>query len=81
MRTLLDADRASILLIGEDGRVHFVAWRGLSERYRAAVDGHSPWGPNDADAQPVVIPDVEASDLEPKLKAPMLEEGLRALAF
>ncbi|MCZ7651790.1 MAG: PAS domain S-box protein [Thermoanaerobaculia bacterium] len=81
IRTLLDADRASILLFGEDGRVHFVAWRGLSERYRTAVDGHSPWGPGDADAQPVLVRDVEASDLGPELRAPILEEGHRALAF
>jgi PAS domain S-box-containing protein len=81
MRTLLDADRASILLFGEDARVHFVAWRGLSERYRTAVDGHSPWGPDDAEAQPRLVPDVEASDLEPALREPILEEGHRALAF
>ena len=27
----------------EAGAMRFVAWRGLSDRYRAAVDGHSPW--------------------------------------
>src|SRR3954451_9463481 len=35
-------DRASILLADEKQIMRFVAWRGLSKRYRKAVEGHSP---------------------------------------
>ena len=43
--TTLRADRASILLFDEQGVMQFQAWRGLSETYRRAVTGHSPWKP------------------------------------
>ena len=34
-----DIDRASLLLFHSTGKMRFVAWTGLSEEYRAAVDG------------------------------------------
>src|SRR5690242_6298555 len=37
----LGCSRASILLFDEAGVMRFVASRGLSEGYRAAVEGHS----------------------------------------
>src|SRR3954466_4227907 len=39
----LGADRASVLLFDEGGRMRFKAYAGLSDRYRERVDGHSPW--------------------------------------
>lgn len=39
------ADRASLLLFDEDGIMRFKAWRSLSDGYRKAVEGHSPWTP------------------------------------
>jgi GAF domain-containing protein len=48
----LGCPRASILRFDADGVMRFVAWRGLSETYRAAVDGHSPWRQGDRNAQP-----------------------------
>jgi PAS domain S-box-containing protein len=41
----LPCERASILLFDQAGVMRFVAWRGLSDAYRRAVDGHSPWTP------------------------------------
>jgi hypothetical protein len=70
-----------VLLFDADGAMRFVAWDGLSERYRAAVEGHSPWAANDENAQPILMAD-PAQD--PSLKAflPILrEEGIAALAF
>jgi PAS domain S-box-containing protein len=81
MCTLLEADYAAILLFGEDDRAHFVAWRGLSDEYRAAADGHSPWPPTEAGAQPVVVSDVGDCDLEPALCAQIVRQGIRSLAF
>jgi PAS domain S-box-containing protein len=81
---LLDAThahRASLLLFDADGVMRFKSWRGLSDGYRAAVEGHSPWKQDTRDAQPVTVPDVET---DPRLGAllPVLsDEGIRALAF
>ena len=49
----LGCDRASILLFDETGIMKFVAWRGLSEQYRRAVEGHSPWTRDTKDPQPI----------------------------
>jgi PAS domain S-box-containing protein len=77
----LRVERASILLFDDDRVMRFKAWRSLSPAYRKAVEGHTPWSPETADAEPIVVPDVLA---DPELKAylPTFEaEGIRALAF
>ncbi|HXU07120.1 MAG TPA: GAF domain-containing protein, partial [Polyangia bacterium] len=40
---ILEVTRSSILLRDNRGVMRFAAWKGLSEDYRRAVDGHSPW--------------------------------------
>jgi two-component sensor histidine kinase len=77
----LGCDRASILIFDKVGVMRFVAWRGLSDHYRHAVDGHSPWKPGDRDAAPILIPDVGESDFSTSLKEVVAGEGIRALAF
>ena len=74
------ADRASVLLLDEAGTMRFVAWRGLSDVYRAAVEGHSPWTRDSVDPAPILIGDVAASDLG-ALRPAILQEGIAALAF
>jgi PAS domain S-box-containing protein len=62
--------------------MRFVAWRGLSEHYRAAVDGHSPWKAEDKEAVPISINNVELmADITPELKTAVNREGIAALAF
>ena len=39
----LQCERASILLFDDQKVMRFVAWRGLSDEYRQATEGHSPW--------------------------------------
>ena len=39
----LNVERASLLVFDASGTMRFVAWSGLSDAYRTAVDGHSPW--------------------------------------
>ncbi len=77
----LGCSRASILLFDETGKMGFVAWRGLSQGYRDAVAGHSPWRPGDRDAQPVCIAETDTADLPPELKAVLRREHIEALAF
>ncbi len=54
----LKADRVSILLFGADGLMHFKAWRNLSDTYRKAADGHSPWAQDAVDPQPLLVDDI-----------------------
>jgi PAS domain S-box-containing protein len=39
----LHCRRASIQRFDSDGVMRFAAWRGLSDNYRMAIEGHSPW--------------------------------------
>lgn len=81
MLSLLSADRASVLLFGEDRRMHFVASRELSDTYKAAADGHSPWPYGTSDAEPIFIDDIETNadmaDFRPVARA----EGVRGFGF
>ena len=75
------ADRASVLLADGEGVLRFRAWRGLSDRYRAATEGHSPWPPDAEDPLPVLVEDIAGADFEPALERVVRKEGIRALAF
>ncbi len=77
----LDCQRASILLFDDSDSMRFVASRWLSEEYRRAVDGHSPWTRSTNHPQPICYDDVEASDLPDELKRTVLKEGIQALTF
>ncbi len=81
LMTALPLTRAAILGWGEDGRMHFRAWRGLSEGYRLAVDGHSPWSPDATDPQPILMMDPEREPLEPAIRQALRAEGIHGLAF
>jgi PAS domain S-box-containing protein len=77
----LGIDRASILLFDPDGVMRFKAWRGLSDSYRRATEGHTPWSPDTKNPQPVLVPDVDADPGLATLHAVIRGEGIRALAF
>ena len=77
----LHCRRASILRFDDGGVMRFVAWRGLSDSYRSAVDGHSPWTSTDANPEPVCIADVDRAKLPEALKAVVQQENIRALCF
>jgi len=77
----LGCERASILLFDDASTMRFVAWRGLSDGYRRAVEGHSPWVRDAKDPEPIGISDVETSELDASLKAIIKAEGIAAVAF
>ncbi len=77
----LGVERASILLYDANGTMRFRAWRGLSDTYRAAVDGHSPWSADTIEPQPIVVADSEADPAMEKYRPIFRAEGIRALAF
>lgn len=78
---LLGCKRASILRFDASGVIRFVAWRGLSETYRRAVDGHTPWKQGEQDPDPIYISDIDKTNESESLKATIRAEGIRALAF
>jgi PAS domain S-box-containing protein len=77
----LGCHRASILLFDKENMMRFIAWRGLSESYRKAVEGHSPWKADAKSPKPVCINDVDIADIPKPLKSAIRSEGIRAVAF
>ncbi len=61
--------------------MRFVAWRGLSDFYRKATDGHSPWTPDIKNPEPICMDELDTADLSDSLKAVIQSEGIGALAF
>ena len=79
--SVLNADRASILLFDEDGVMRFQASRGLSERYQHAVEGHSPWSREAVNPPPICVPDVAEAPSMEAYRDIFRAEGIRALVF
>jgi len=81
LEAALGANRAAVLILDGDGVMRFRASRNLSEAYRRAVEGHSPWQRDAAAPQPVLVADV---DTDPSMQ-PFLplfrQEGIASLAF
>lgn len=77
----LDADRASVLLFDDEGVMRFRGSKGLSEDYRRAVDGHSPWKPEDVEAEPIAVTDASVDPAMSDVRDVILGEGIRGLAF
>ncbi len=61
--------------------MRFIAWRGLSDVYRRAVEGHSPWARDAKEPQPICVENVDEADLPETLKATVKAEGIGACAF
>src|SRR5262249_11564959 len=77
----LQCDRASILLYDETNVMRFVSWRGLSDSYRAATEGHSPWKPDTVNPTPICMNDLSSAELDEHLMRTIQSEGIGALAF
>jgi PAS domain S-box-containing protein len=81
LQRALGAGRASILAYDDAGVMRFRAWRGLSEVYRSAVEGHSPWSRDVQAPEPIVVPDVDADPEYAPLLTVFRAEGIRGLVF
>jgi PAS domain S-box-containing protein len=77
----LQCERASVLLFDDRDVMRFVAWRGLSDSYRKATDGHSPWKIDAKDPEPICMDDVRTAELDESLREVILNEGIGSLAF
>ncbi|HEX5068610.1 MAG TPA: GAF domain-containing protein [Vicinamibacterales bacterium] len=81
IHSALGADRSSILIADAHGVMRFRAWRNLSDPYRRAVDGHSPWPRDAVDPQPVLVSDIQTNEAFAAYRDVFAREGLGALAF
>jgi len=81
LQSSLRVERASILLFDENDFCGFVAWRGLSDAYRAAVNGHTPWRPDTLKPEPICVGDVFAEASLANYESVFRAENIRALAF
>ena len=77
----LQCNRASILLYDDTDVMRFVAWRGLSDAYRNATSGHSPWKPDAIDPKSICMDDIRTAELDESLRAFIQGEGIGSLAF
>jgi PAS domain S-box-containing protein len=77
----LDSPVASILLFDAHGVLRFKRWRGLSDAYRQAAEGHSPWGSAPASAEPVVLSEGAEDPALALLLAATRDEGVATAAF
>jgi PAS domain S-box-containing protein len=77
----MNADRASILTFDATGTMRFVAWRRLSDRYRQAMDGHSPWSRETKNPAAILVENVSSDPSMAALRNEIVREGIRALAF
>ncbi|MDB5034211.1 MAG: domain S-box [Chlorobi bacterium] len=77
----LSIDRVAILLFDSLGVMRFRGSHGLSEKYRNAVEGHSPWTRDQADPEPIRIADVAADATLGTLRDVVMAEGIGSLAF
>jgi len=68
-------------LFDSENVMRFVAWRGLSDGYRRAVEGHSPWTRGTEKPDPIYVNDVAVAYLEDALKRTVQSEGIGALGF
>jgi PAS domain S-box-containing protein len=77
----IGADRAAVLLLDDAGAMQFRAWRGLSDAYRVATEGQTPWPENAADPEPLLIADTSVDEALPaELARVVRDEGIAALA-
>jgi signal transduction histidine kinase/CheY-like chemotaxis protein len=80
-RAAAAVDRAAVLLFDDHGVMRFRAWRGLSDEYRRAVEGHTPWKPGEPAPAPVVVPDVTTDAALIGFQPLFARENIKALAF
>lgn len=81
LESALGAKRSAILAYDAKGVMRFKAWRGLSNVYRATVEGHSPWAPDVVEPRPIVVADVQEDPSLAPFLATFRQEGIRALGF
>lgn len=77
----LAVDRAAILLLDEHKVSRFKASRGLSDKYRWAVEGHFPWALDELTPSPILVEDARTHPMVSAYQDLLRGEGIHSLAF
>lgn len=77
----LHLKRAAVLVFDQDHVMRFVASSGLSDSYRQAVEGHSPWSSDNRAPQPVLVSDVRSAPEFASFLPLFEQEQIAAVAF
>jgi signal transduction histidine kinase len=77
----LGTPRSAILTFDEQGVMRFRAFRGLSEHYRASVEGHSPWPRTARAPEPILVRNVEGDAALAQYESLFRAEDIAALGF
>jgi len=77
----LAVDRAAILLLDEHKVPRFKAWRGLSDKYRWAAEGHFPWAVDESTPSPILIEEARTHPLVSAYHDLLRDEDIHSLAF
>jgi PAS domain S-box-containing protein len=80
IQSLLNVDRAAILLIDEHGVMRFKAWRGLSDNYVWLVEARTSRKKDPSDLCYILVSNIDESNMHPQLQAVNHGEGIHALA-
>jgi two-component system phosphate regulon sensor histidine kinase PhoR len=81
LRAGIGVGRASLLLPDEHGVLRFLAWCGLSDSCRLAVEGLSPWRSDTGMPRPIVVPDVELDGVLQPFREALAGDGIGSLAL
>jgi len=81
VRQAAGIERVALLLFDDDGVIRFKAWSGLSDEYRAAVEGHTPWAHGAPPPDPLIISDCATDAMAAGYRDILAREHIRALAF
>ncbi len=81
IESVLGAARAAILTFDAEDIMRFRASHGLSEAYRKATEGHSPWPRDVTNPQPIVVADAAHEPTLSSFWRLFGEESIGALAF
>jgi PAS domain S-box-containing protein len=81
MEVALGAERAAVLTFDQEGVMRFVSWKNLSDEYRRAVEGHSPWPADAVSPEPLLIADARNEPSLANYVSLFEREGIGALGF
>jgi PAS domain S-box-containing protein len=77
----LGTSQSAVLIFDAEKVMRFRAWRNLSDEYRAAVEGHSPWPPDAVAPEPVLVADARSDPALSAYEPLFRREKIGALAF
>ncbi|GEM_PF-2263122 len=80
VQSVLKVNRSAILLADSEGLMRFCAQRNVSQEFRRALDGFTPWPNGNGNPARLMITDI-LQDGDFPLRGAALMEGLRSLGF